>query len=508
MNKSLKKAVSLVAALTMAVSAIPAVGVSANSNDVYTSTYVWYNVKTEKYYDNKDEAIEASSAADVIHGYSINYNYSVNFSLEYPYYSTYTKKYYPTFFAATAVSRGDESRVIYGGPDGVSVYDANHQYYSSYTRKYYSTYQEALSHSKKVASYVIKTSGSVVFGTNTVYVYYSSYTKRYYATYSDALAASKGISSYVTKVNYGTTVGSGNYYNSKTGQWYATLSEALAAYNNDADYVYYSGGSYTVYYYNGNYYASAEEANAAGAAGTYSVHTYTGRYVPSSAYTSIVYYAPYYGYYNGYYNGYYYGYPYYYGYYGYPYYTYYTSTATTASEGVPYLKGYKTKHSWSNLASYVKKCKSGSVVEIVMNGATSVSDTFMSALKGRNVTAVFYMDNGAKWTVKGTNVTAANNAALNVTYGTEVVPSKLRKKAAASAVTTGEVTVGTGSDSLGFKGSCTVKFSSKRANMFAKVYIYDKDENTLTLVSKSITDDNGYVTFTASKNGTYLIVLS
>lgn len=506
MKKSLKKAVALIASMTMAVSAVPAIGASAKSNDVYTSTYIWYNAKTELYYDSKEEAIEASSAADVYNGYAINNDYRVNFSPLYPYYSTYTKKYYPTFFAATAVSKGDESKVVYGGTDGAATYDVNHTYYSTYTRRYYSTYAEALSHSANNSSYVIKTDKTVSVTTGTVYAYYSSYTNRYYVNYSDALAASKGIASYVKKVNYGVTNGTGDFYNTMTGQWYSTLSSALAASNNNADYVYYTGGSFTVYDYNGKSYASEADAKAAGADNNAVAHSYTGRYIPSSAYTSTVHYnTPYY--YNGYY---YYGYPYYYGYYyGYPYYNYYSvNTTTTAGEGVPYLTGHSTKHSWSNLASYVKNVKSGSVVQITMNGATSVPDTFMSALKGRNVTVVFYMDNGVKWTVKGTSVTSANAVNLSVSYGADEIPGALVKKATSGATTAASVSVGTGTDSLGFKGSCTIKFSSDRANQFAKTYIYDKEDNTLTLVSKSITDDNGYVSFTASKNGTYLVVLS
>lgn len=512
MNKSLKKAAALTASLAMAVTAMPAIGASANSNDVYTSSYVWYNTKTEKYYDDKDEAIDASgSAADVINGYSINFDYKVNFTLEYPYYSYYTKKYYPSFFAATAVSKGDESKVVYGGPDGLSTYESNYCYFSYYTRKYYTTYADALKHSANVEAYVVKTNGTVAYANGTLYAYYSTYTNKYYTNYSDALAASNGNPAYVkTAYSYNTSNGLGNYYNSKTGKWYTTLSSALAAYNNDVNYIYYTGANFTVYYnsLNGKYYASIADAKAAGGTDvTITPYSLTGRYVPSSAFVSVSTYSPYYYYYGSPY--YYYGYPYYY-YYGYPYYYGYTvtTTATTAGEGVPYLSGYKTKHSWSNLAAYVKKVKSGSVVQITMNGASTVPDTFMSALKGRDVTVVFNMDNGVKWTVKGTNVTAAKTVNLSVSYDADAISEKLVKKATKDAVAAAQVTVGTGESELGFKGTCTIKFSSNRANQFAKSYVYDKSENTLTLVSKSMTNDNGYVGFTASESGTYLVVLS
>ncbi|MGN1417661.1 MAG: hypothetical protein ACI4XF_12510 [Oscillospiraceae bacterium] len=514
MNKSLKKAVSLVAALTMAVSAIPAIGASAKSNDVYTSSYTWYNAKTELYYDSKDEAAAASAISDVYNGYAINNDYHVNFSPAYPYYSSYTKKYYPSFFAANAVSKGNESMIIFGGPDGSPVYDSKHIYYSSYTKRYYETYEEALKHSANTASYIIKADGTVSYTTGTVYAYYSTYTNKYYTTYTDALAASKGYTSYVKAVyNYTVDKGSGDYYNSKTGKWYTSLSSALAAGSNNADYVYYTGSSFTVYYnsFTRRYYASVSEALAAGGEESdITQYNYSGRDIPAEAYRStVVYNAPYYdGYY---YNGYYYNYPYYYyGYYAYPYYYYYNKTSeTTAGEGVPYLKGYTTRHSWSNLATYVKNVKSGSTVQITMNGATTVPDTFMSALKGRNVTVVFNMDNGVAWTVKGTSVTEAKTVNLSVSYDADVIPDKLLKKATKDAIAAAEVSVGTADgSSLGFKGSCTIKFNSSRANEFAKTYCYNKEDNNLTLVSKSMTNDNGYVSFVASENGTYLVVLS
>lgn len=519
MNKSLKKAVSLVAALTMAVSALPAIGASAKSNDVYTSSYTWYNASTELYYDTKDEAIAASSAADVYNGYAINFNYRINFSLAYPYYSEYTKKYYPTVFAANAVSRGNESMIIYGGPDGSPVYDGNHPYYSTYTKRYYASYSEALAHSLNTKSYVVKADTKITYSNSSVYAYYSTYTNKYYTTYTDALNASRGNASYVKTVyNYYTTTtttskGEGDYYSTKTGKWYTSLAAALSASGNAPDYVYYTGTAFTVYYNaaTNKYYASMTDALAAGGNSTdISTHNFSGRDVPAEAYTTTVVYdapAPYY--YNGYY---YYGYPYYYGYYGYygyPYYYYNKAAVTTAGEGVPYLKGYSTKHSWSNLATYVKNVKSGSTVQITMNGATTVPDTFMSALKGRNVTVVFYMDNGVVWTIKGTNVTSAKTVNLSVSYDADQIPSTLLKKATKDAIAAAEVSVGTadGSD-LGFKGSCTIKFNSSRANEFAKSYVYDKDDNNLTLVSKSMTDDKGYVSFVASENGTYLVVLS
>lgn len=522
-KNTIKKAAALLASFAIAAGTLPGIAASAKSNDSYAVGYYWYSSVTKKYYDNRDEAVDASGgSANVYDGKNLYFNTKANFSKSYPYYSTYTKKYYPTAFAAEANSVGKMSSVIYGGPDGQAYYDASHRYYSSYTTRYYKTYDEALAHSANYSGYVLYdgkayNSGIYYYGD---YYWYSSYTGKYYSTYQAALNASNGNASYVSGGywNGGYTYnGSGDYYNSLTNTWYTTLSAALAASSNNAGYVSYTGTTFTVYDYNGKAYASRADAEAAGGtSATISEHRYSVSapsktyYVnkPTYVYDSDYYYRNGYYYYNGRYyrnDPYYYYSPYYGGY-------YYNRNVTAdkpADPGVPYLKGYTTRNSWSSLATYVKNRSAGSVVEITMNGATTVPDTFMSALKGRNVTVVFTMDNGVQWTVKGTNVSSAKTVNLDVALSdVDNVPEKLVNKAKENAVAASQIAVGKSEESLGFKGKCTVKFSDKRADCFVKAYSYDSEGNKLKLVTKTVSDSKGYVSFDASASGTYLIVLS
>lgn len=521
-KNAIKKAAALLASFAIAAGTLPGIAASAKSTDSYAVGYYWYSSVTKKYYDNRDEAIDASGgSANVYDGKSLYFNTEANFSKSYPYYSTYTKKYYPTAFAAEANSIGKMSSVIYGGPDGQAYYDGNHRYYSSYTTRYYKTYEEALAHSSNYNGYVLydgKTyySGSYYYND---YYWYSSYTGKYYSTYQAALNASNGNASYVSG-GYGYTYtynGSGDYYNSYTKTWYPTLSSALTASSNNVSYVSYTGTNFTVYDYNGKSYASRTEAEAAGGTSSTIVEHVCSASAPSRTYyvstPTYVYNSDYYyrnGYY--YYNGKYYRYdPYYY--YN-PYYGYYFNNKNVTADkpadpGVPYLKGYTTRNSWSSLATYVKNRTAGSVVEITMNGATTVPDTFMSALKGRNVTVVFTMDNGVQWTVKGTNVSSAKTVNLDVALNdVDNVPEKLVNKAKENAVAASQIAVGKSEESLGFKGKCTVKFSDKRADCFVKAYSYDSEGNRLKLVTKTVSDSKGYVSFDVSASGTYLIVLS
>ncbi len=522
MKKSMKL-LAAAASVVMAVSSIPAAAVSANDAKEYSVNYCWYNVVTKKYYNDKDEAIEASSAADVVYAEYFAKDCSLNFSLSYPYYSTYTKKYYPTQFAAQACSLGDINRVIFGGPDGSAKLEGEYVYYSTFTRRYYKTYSDALNHSDHIAAYVYDASTGKTYNGYSYYGYYSTYTGKYYSSYSAALAASKNNPNYIRYAYYKGYSGSGNYFNSKTQKWYSTLSAALAATDNaNAGYVSYTGVDFTTYVYDGKVYASESEAKSAGGSdsnitvvhnhnaapsNSEGYYTYSDYVVYNTAYSTDGYY-----YYNG---AYYYGDPYYYYYtYGVPYYYTTTSTASAdkdAEEGVPYLKGYPKKNSWTGLSTYIKNVKSGSTVEITMNGCETVPQTFLANLKGRNVTVVFYLSNGAKWTLKGTDITAANaDKNIGVVYNiTDSVPSSLVKKASErdNGKMTAQFAVSDGINEFGFKASCTVRFSADKAGSFAKTYLYDPDEKTLTLVSKSMVSSDGNVTFIAKEGGVYLVVL-
>lgn len=524
MKKSMKL-LAAAASVVMAVSSIPAMAVSANDAKEYSVNYCWYNVVTKKYYNDKDEAIEASSSADVVYAEYFVKDCSHKFSLSYPYYSTYTKKYYPTQFAAQACSLGDSNRVIFGGPDGSPRLEGEYVYYSTFTRRYYKTYNEALNHSDHIASYVYDASTGKTYNGYTYYGYYSTYTGKYYSSYSSALAASKNNPNYIRYAYYKGYQGSGEYFNSKTQRWYSTLSAALAASDNvDANYVSYTGVDFTTYACDGKIYASKSEAINAGASESNITTVHNHSAAPSRAegfytYSDYVVYNTSYsnqGYY--YYNGaYYYGDPYYYYYnYGVPY--YYTTAKLpvntvdkNAEEGVPYLKGYPRKNSWTGLSNYVRTVRKGSTVEITMNGCETVPQTFLANLKGRNVTVVFYLSNGAKWTLKGTDVTTANaDKNIGVVYNiSDSVPSTLVKKASEldNGKMTAQFAVSDGINELGFKATCTVRFSTDKAGSFAKTYLYDPDTRTLTLVSKSMVNSDGNVSFVAKKGGVYLVVL-
>ncbi|MDE5859108.1 MAG: hypothetical protein K2H23_01760, partial [Oscillospiraceae bacterium] len=63
--------------------------------------------------------------------------------------------------------------------------------------------------------------------------------------------------------------------------------------------------------------------------------------------------------------------------------------------------------------------------------------------------------------------------------------------------------------SFGSSADVTVKFATKRAGCTARLYRYNSDRNSLSLVDKSTVNSSGKCTFDGvTKGGDYVIVLS
>lgn len=456
-KNSIKKAVAAIAAAATMLSSVPALSASAASSVNYAPSYNYYSLTTGLYYNNYNEAVQKSDGDEskVLNAYNF-YNYRSYYAN--PYYSSVTGLYYPTYAQALAASNGNAAAVYSFTVDTnrySSTYSSQYKYYSKVTGKYYDTYAAALVASGNKASDVIITSGSA--GT-----YYSSYTGRYYSTLNEALLASKG------DVNYISVIGT-------------------------------SSSTVTVYLYNGKTYSSLKEAVAAGGVEGKTITEYTYNYKAPSYY-----YDYFYNYY-GYYNPYYYNYNYYYNYYNknnVP----SSAVKVTENDGTPFLYGNTSRGGWKYLSTYVSNSVRGTVT-IDMNGTTVVDGSILKAAANKNVNLEFVLANGAVWTVNGKNIKSTDAVDIGVNYESDYISSKLKKKAANGSVGSAEVGISNGYEALGFTGTVSVKFSSKRAGCLAKIYYYDEATNSLKLDARTTVDKNGRVEFACSDGAPYYIVL-
>lgn len=163
---------------------------------------------------------------------------------------------------------------------------------------------------------------------------------------------------------------------------------------------------------------------------------------------------------------------------------------------------------WTSIANYLSKVSSGSSATIDMNKETTVPASVLAAIKGRNVTVKFVLDNGAAFTVNGKDVTSAKNVDIDVTYNTKSISKNLIQTAYKKNDAVSSAQLSIDASSLGFNSDLTVKFSSKRAGYKAKIYRYNASRNSLVLVDTATVGSNGKTTFdNISKGGEFVVVL-
>ena len=163
---------------------------------------------------------------------------------------------------------------------------------------------------------------------------------------------------------------------------------------------------------------------------------------------------------------------------------------------------------WTSIANYLSKVSSGSSATIAMNDETTVPASVLAAIKGRNVTVKFVLDNGATFTVNGKDVTSAKNVDIDVTYNTKSISKKLIQTAYSKNDAVSSAQLSIDAASLGFNSDLTVKFSSKRAGYKAKIYRYNASRNSLVLVDTATVGSNGKTTFdNITKGGEFVVVL-
>lgn len=375
------------------------------------------------------------------------------------YYSIMTDKFYPNYYSAYRDTIAQ----------GFTAYTSSSYIYPtlSYTNAGYTSSTKYFDYSNG-RYYTVDTGDTVViYGYNTSYdststTSTSTYGRylvngRYYPTYAEALSAAGSSYSITTLATY--SAPQTNYFSYTTGYYYATYAAALSASGNNTSNV------RTFSYYSSDYY-------------------YDGYY----------------------YDGYYYGDPYYY--YWLSKYGTSSSDSSSSSSSDTTTAAVGNRKGWTSVATYLGKLSSGSSVKVSMNTETTIPSSVTSAIKGKNVTVQFVLNNGTVFTINGKDISSAKDIDISTTYNTSNVPSKLVKAAYKKndAVSTAQISIN--SDSFGAAADITVKFAAKRAGYTAKLYRYNSSKQTLSLVDSAKIQDTGKCTFgEVTKGGDFVIVI-
>lgn len=194
-------------------------------------------------------------------------------------------------------------------------------------------------------------------------------------------------------------------------------------------------------------------------------------------------------------------------------------TATPAAEptgtpvpdmGMPYLKGDTEKNSWELIEKQLENMADNDVVDVEMNGTTTVPGDIFDTIRGRNVAVVFHMGDGITWTVNGRDVTAekVKDIDLGVVFGAEAgktIPVEVINNVTGERYSANMTLAYDGE--FGFKATLAVNMDKKNAGLLANLFYYNEATGELEFICAGEIDGEGEVELTFTHASDYTIIV-
>ena len=178
--------------------------------------------------------------------------------------------------------------------------------------------------------------------------------------------------------------------------------------------------------------------------------------------------------------------------------------------GMPYLKGDTEKNSWELIEKQLENMADNDVVDVEMNGTTTVPGDIFDTIRGRNVMVVFHMGDGITWTVNGRDVTAekVKNIDFGVVFGAEAgktIPVEVINNVTGERYSINLTLAYDGE--FGFKATLTVNMDKKNAGLFANLFYYNESTGGLEFICAGEIDSEGEVGLTFTHASDYTIIV-
>lgn len=176
---------------------------------------------------------------------------------------------------------------------------------------------------------------------------------------------------------------------------------------------------------------------------------------------------------------------------------------------MPYLKKDTGKNSWELIAEQLENAPDSDVIDVEMNGTTTVPGDIFDTIKGRDVTVVFHMGDGITWTVNGRDVTAVGkNIDLGVVFGGEAgktIPVEIINNVTGERYSVNLTLAYDGE--FGFRATLTVNMDKKNAGLFANLFYYNEQSGELEFICAGEIDSQGEVGLTFTHASDYTIIV-
>ena len=189
-----------------------------------------------------------------------------------------------------------------------------------------------------------------------------------------------------------------------------------------------------------------------------------------------------------------------------------TKPAVTPEPDVemPYLKKDTGKNSWELIGEQLENTQDNGVIDVEMNGTTTVPGDIFDTIKGRDVTVVFHMGDGITWTVNGRDVTAAGkDIDFGVVFGEEAgktIPVEVINNVTGERYSVNLTLAYDGE--FGFKATLTLNMDKKNAGLFANLFYYNEQSGELEFICADEIDSQGEVGLTFTHASDYTIIIN
>ncbi len=188
-----------------------------------------------------------------------------------------------------------------------------------------------------------------------------------------------------------------------------------------------------------------------------------------------------------------------------------TKPAVTPEPDVemPYLKNDTGKNSWELIGEQLENAPDSDVIDVEMNGTTTVPGDIFDTIKGRDVTVVFHMGDGITWTVNGRDITAAGkDIDFGVVFGEEAgktIPVEIINNVTGERYSVNLTLAYDGE--FGFRATLTVNMDKKNAGLFANLFYYNEQSGELEFICAGEIDSQGEVGLTFTHASDYTIIV-
>jgi hypothetical protein len=187
----------------------------------------------------------------------------------------------------------------------------------------------------------------------------------------------------------------------------------------------------------------------------------------------------------------------------------------------PYIAGDDGEHGWDVIRAktsevideLVTNSGESKTVNVIMNGADTVPGDIFTQIKGQDVTIVFDMGDGIKWSVDGKTVVNDNIEDINFRVYTGTDANTIPDDIMADVINnvTGEsytmnLTLAYDGE-FGFTAVMNIGLDEKNAGYYANLFYYNKTDNKLDFMSADKIAEDGTANLTFTHASDYTIII-